>query len=532
MERRLNRLHELEDNAEAQALELEMCSRSMRHFFDNWVWTYDPRGALKGAPYVPFDCFPKQYDYLDWLEDRENLQEDGAVKKSRDVGFTWLCGGFAVHRWRFRDGYKSTFGSRKAEYVDKIGDPDCIFEKIRMLIRNLPSWMVPPLSPKQDKEMLLTCPINGNTIRGEAGDEMGRGGRSSIYFLDEFAHVERQDRVEAATSQNSDVRIFGSSANGTANLFYRKVSGGLASKQVFTLHYTDDPRWNADRVAKEKQDTEPHIWASEMEINFAASIEGVVIPGTWVDAAIDAIGKLRKRGVSIEVTGARRGALDVADEGMDTNAFCIGQGIEIQKLEQWSGKNSDIYATTERCFQICDVEDITSFRYDADGLGAGVRGDARIINQNRRQSRQPMIHLEAFRGSEGVDHPEREDVKGRKNIDYFENQKAQKWFRLRRMFHKTYLWVVEDQPCDLHEIISINPSCGNLTKAVSELSQPTFGVSKKGRLMIDKTPDGSRSPNIADAIMIWSQEVSLKALGGITEHMMTRARSLGKGRRR
>jgi hypothetical protein len=37
---------------------------------------------------------------------------------------------------------------------------------------------------------------------------------------------------------------------------------------------------------------------------------------------------------------------------------------------------------------------------------------------------------------------------------------------------------------------------------VSELSQPTFKVSPVGKIVVDKTPDGAKSPNLADALMI------------------------------
>ena len=35
-----------------------------------------------------------------------------------------------------------------------------------------------------------------------------------------------------------------------------------------------------------------------------------------------------------------------------------------------------------------------------------------------------------------------------------------------------------------------------------ELSQPTFSPNKAGKMEINKTPEGTISPNLADAIMI------------------------------
>lgn len=69
-------------------------------------------------------------------------------------------------------------------------------------------------------------------------------------------------------------------------------------------------------------------------------------------------------------------------------------------------------------------------RYDADGLGSGVRGDARIINGTRSGQGQTEIEIDTFRGSGEVAQPDREMVKGRKNRDFFANMKAQSWWNL------------------------------------------------------------------------------------------------------
>lgn len=35
-----------------------------------------------------------------------------------------------------------------------------------------------------------------------------------------------------------------------------------------------------------------------------------------------------------------------------------------------------------------------------------------------------------------------------------------------------------------------------------ELSQPTYSINSAGKILIDKAPDGAKSPNLADAVMI------------------------------
>ena len=50
-------------------------------------------------------------------------REDGLVEKSRDMGVSWLCVATAIWMWTFHEGAVVGFGSRKEDYVDKLGDP-------------------------------------------------------------------------------------------------------------------------------------------------------------------------------------------------------------------------------------------------------------------------------------------------------------------------------------------------------------------------------------------------------------------------
>jgi len=221
-----------------------------------------------------------------------------------------------------------------------------------------------------------------------------------------------------------------------------------------------------------------------------------------VQSAIDAHEKL-----SIEPTGTRRGALDVADEGKDKNAFAIARGVLVEDVEEWSGKGSDIFGTVQRAFDLCDQHGLDEFKYDSDGLGAGVRGDARVINDQRDHDRQ--IPVDPFRGSEAVYRPESQDVNGRKNKDYFANRKAQAWFGLRRRFQKTFRAVTTGAEFEPDEIISLSSKCSHLARLCGELSQPTYSMNTVGKMVIDKAPDGTKSPNLADSVMILFAETNV-----------------------
>ena len=152
-----------------------------------------------------------------------------------------------------------------------------------------------------------------------------------------------------------------------------------------------------------------------------------------------------------------------------------------------------------KAFNLCDLYGLKSFVYDEDGLGAGVRGDARVINEQRDVNSK--ITVIPFRGSAAVVDPEKKfENTDRTNEDYFKNLKAQGWFALRTRFRNTYRWVVENKPCDPSKIISIAPNCVNRDRLIIELSQPTYLQNDAGKMIIDKVPDGATSPNLADAV--------------------------------
>jgi phage terminase large subunit len=482
-------------------------------FISHWGSTFDPRNADIGLPTtVPFILFDKQIDFCKEVircwKDRANLICD----KSRDIGASWLAVSLACTICIFEDGISIGFGSRKEEYVDKIGDPKTLFWKARMFMDSLPQdfrgcWT----SKNNAPHMRLMFPETNCTIIGESGDGIGRGDRKSIYFVDESAYLERPLLIDASLSNTTNCRIDISSANGMANPFAQRRHSGKT--RVFTMHWRDDPRKAEDhKVYKidgrsdlvnwyewiaNKLDN-PVVMAQEVDINYSASVEGVVIPSAWVQAAIGACAKL-----GIQPTGKTFGALDVADEGVDKNAMSIRLGVEMFSVDEWSGQNSDTFKTTIKAFDLADTHNVDEWCYDADGIGAFVRGDSNKINEERKAADRKQQAITAFRGSGAVLRPESQMVAGRKNKDYFKNFKAQSWWNLRAKFQTTFRAVIEGfKDYEPEDIISISPNIKNLNKLVMELSQPTYSLDTTGKIVIDKKPDGVASPNLADSVMM------------------------------
>ena len=278
-------------------------------FINDWGMTSDPRNIEIGLPVnIPFLMFPKQEQFVDWVYDRWRGREDGLAEKSRDMGVSWLCVAVAAHMFLFFPDMQIGFGSRKEEYVDEIGNLKALFPKIRMFIDLLPREFR-PVGWNGGKFMLINNPENGASIIGEAGDNIGRGARTGIYFKDESAFYERSEKIEAALSQTSNCKIDVSTPNGSGNSFYRKRHNGRT--KVFTFHWKDDPRKGPEWYEKQKHDLDPVILAQEVDIDYSASVSNAWIDGDLFEQAFS-LGP-----ADVQAIGMKVMAIDAAHEGDD-----------------------------------------------------------------------------------------------------------------------------------------------------------------------------------------------------------------------
>lgn len=311
-------------------------------FIYDWGMTMDPRNIERGLPStVPFLLFQRQAEWIDWTLDNWRTQESGITEKSRDMGISWLTIGLGASLCLHYDGMVLGYGSRKEEYVDKLNGPKSLFFKARLFLQLLPVEFRGGWNIKDAPFMRIGFPETGSVMTGEAGDNIGRGDRTSIYFVDESAHLERAELVDASLSATTNCRQDLSSVNGMANPFAVKRHSGRI--KVFTFHWRDDPRKDDAWYEKQCSQLSPVVVAQEIDIDYSASVSGVLVPSAWVQSAIDAHVAL-----GLEPRGIRRAALDVADEGEDINAMAGRFGFLLERLEGWSGKGNDIFETPAR----------------------------------------------------------------------------------------------------------------------------------------------------------------------------------------
>lgn len=495
-------------------------------FIMDWMDTYDPRKspnninpALRGEKWMPFVFFKRQKEVIDFFECCSREQESGLVEKCRDFGLTWLACGYSVWRWLFIKNDAVGWGSRKETLVDKPGDPDSIFEKIRLMLKRLPKiWMPDGFSwGRHSTFMKLVNPENGAIIAGEAGDNIGRGGRRSIYVLDEAAHIERPEKVEAALGDNTNVRIDISSVNGVGNVFHRRrengmlwtpeSTGDIGYVKVFVADWRDHPvktqEWYDKRKARYEREGMAHIFAQEVDRNYAAAVSNVVIPYEWIEKAVDAHIHIPYFAEAVpEHLGEWVAGLDVADEGNDRNALTLREWVIWRSVEEWGERDPGL--TARKAILACrPYAGHINCQYDCIGVGAGVKTEYNRLTEDEQIISQHKLPFIPWNAGAGVKRPyERiipDDNESLQNKDFFDNLKAQAWWSLRTRFYKTFKARTEGIVYPVDDLISLDSSMPLLEQLKKELTQPTTGHSSRLKLLIEKKPDGMRSPNLADS---------------------------------
>lgn len=485
---RMVNLEFLKGNPQGQKEEIALCSKDVVHFVRNWAWTYDPREKLSSLPFVPV---PKQVELLEWVRDREESKSNGVIPKSRATGVTYTCCAYAVWAWLFRDGFACGFGSRVIPYVDSSNNPKSIFWKLRYLIERLPKWMLPEgYNPKKHStHAKLYNPERNSYIIGEGGPNIGRGDRTSLYFLDEAAHVEHAEKVEAALSMTTNCRIDLSTPLGNSNVFAQKVLGGKVA--AFWVRWQDIPFLTQAMYDSYKDQYGATITAQEWDIDFTASESGICIPAIWVMAAVDFLNEAHE--LFAEVIA--EAGLDVGEEH-DLSVFLSRKGPCVIRIEDWTGTTTT--QTTWMAKDLAVEEAARLMRFDAGGIGSGVRGPFKDFD-----GELPFVPLPIQFGSKPTDTVWPDKMTSKQK---FKNLRAEMWWALRTRFEKTYEYVEKGIEHPIDELISIPRH----PRLIAQLSMPKYRYTDVGKIILQPKEELPISPDFADACVLAFAPVQVK----------------------
>lgn len=216
-----------------------MCSQDILFWCNCFVWTYNPKNL--NCPELPFICYPFQEESLLNVLECIQVGQDIFTDKSRDMGASWIYLIAITWLWLFRHMASCLLLSRNEDYVDKSGNPKCLFWKIDYILKKMPKWMLPKYSRTK---LHLLNEFNGSTIEGESTtSRSGRGDRKLVVLLDEFAAVDDGFKVLSATADVTDCRIFNSTYEGSGNAFFEVGRWGSVKKLRF--HWSQHPEKGA-----------------------------------------------------------------------------------------------------------------------------------------------------------------------------------------------------------------------------------------------------------------------------------------------
>lgn len=471
------------------------CAEDIVFFANMMVVAFNPRVRPSTLPFV---CFEKQEEFLRWAFDlKENSYHDktrnwwGVTVKSRYTGASVLCCILLLHGWLFDTDFTGAVGSRKAELIYNAGNPDALFSKLQHMLEKLPAWLQPNWIIKRN---LLTNLDNGNTIKGEAGDSIGRGGRSSLYILDEAAFVERSHKVIASLSENTDCVLMISTPNGTNNYFYQAYVNG--SYPTFKITWRDDPRRSEEWYEAQCKRFDSVTIAQELDCDFNATTEGVIIQGKWINSAID-----NQDVVGVRATQSYRSVyagFDPAGGGKDSNVLVIRNGIEVIAIYEWVGL--DTTESAEKVIQLCLEHKVNNLVFDAGGVGSDLAGTLKQRKKSR-EWRDKLFTFDSIQfGQSASDYYwSNLDLTSK---DRFVNATTEMMYLLRERFFKTYQHVNGFREWDVNDLICI-PNNGKL---IDQLTVYTSEPRPNGKIIrISKQKlreNGIKSPDYADALAL------------------------------
>ena len=224
--------------------------------------------------------------------------------------------------------------------------------------------------------------------------------------------------------------------------------------------------------------------------------EQSLIKRSWLYECVDAHIKLGIEPMGIKVIG-----YDVADDGGDSNAAITRHGCLVYECEEWNAKEHELNKSAIRVYNKA-IEIDAQITFDSIGVGAGVGSKFKELNDETNN----QVTFNKFNAGGGVRQPEQYYMPKIKNKDHFSNIKAQEWVSVADRLKITYNAVVNKEPFEEDDIISLSSDLPNLERLIIELSTPLKDYDNNGRVKVESKKDlkkrGIDSPNLADALVM------------------------------
>jgi hypothetical protein len=300
----------------------EQFYRDILFAFNVFFWTYDPRSKMKDLPFITYTFQDEKILEVNrCIEEGEDIFGD----KSRDMGLTYIILYTTFWRWLTKQSEEYRLGSRKEDFVDKAGDMDSHFEKLRYLLKRLPAFLLPKgfKENKHSTYARLINPEKSCSFIGEATNkDFGAGGRKNMILFDEFSRWEMAEEAWRSASDATQCKIAISTPLGAANKFAELSRTSEVKNKFHLMWYLHPKKSHTSKkyFEKIKDELGNQDLADKYNSKFSDWERALVGEGLFVDKT----GKLRSEWYDKECL--KRAKEDVA-ENLDCDYLSTGQPV-------------------------------------------------------------------------------------------------------------------------------------------------------------------------------------------------------------
>ena len=202
-----------------------------------------------------------------------------------------------------------------------------------------------------------------------------------------------------------------------------------------------------------------------------------------------------------DIAGRVDAGLDVADAGGDRNVLAMRRGPLLFHVEAWSADT--IGETTRRAHRTMMENGVREFRYDAGGVGAGVKSSLVDIGDEHVNEAHAVIPYYPAGINFGASPAGAESWYAHRirNKDHFARRNMQMAWALRLRAQRTRR-LLAGEAVDPDSCLFIDPALPGLRALTAELSQPLWKEDASGRMVLDKYGESKKSPDLFDAVCL------------------------------
>ena len=262
-------LRKAENDTGLQKELINISTESVLAWINTFVWTFHAKDiddkTFTEVPAIqahnPMITWEIQDELITALEFAILTGEDILITKSRQMGASWICITVFDKVFLFRPDSILMEFSRVEDYVDKDGEPKCLFWKHDYIHKWLPDWMCPPgiigKGASNRRKLRIDNILNGSKITGESTTKHAASGANALaLLLDEFSKVDNGAAIRSATADVAPCRVVNSTPAGAGTEYSRWKNSGQI--KVFVLPYWEHPIKGAHRYVHKNEATEKY----------------------------------------------------------------------------------------------------------------------------------------------------------------------------------------------------------------------------------------------------------------------------------